>query len=124
EWSSPSTDGNRPVILIATGAEVHLALEAQSALLNAGVPARVVSMPSRELFEQQPESYRNEVLPPSIRRRIVIEAASPFGWDKYATDEGSILGINRFGASAPGNTVLREYGFSAATIVEAAKNLQ
>lgn len=124
EWSSPSTDGNRPVILIATGAEVHLALEAQSALLNAGIPARVVSMPSRELFEQQPESYRNEVLPPSIRRRIVIEAASPFGWDKYATDEGSILGINRFGTSAPGNTVLREYGFSAAAIVEAAKNLQ
>lgn len=124
EWSAPSTDGNRPVILIATGSEVHLALEAQTALGKEGVPTRVVSMPSRDLFEQQPESYRNEVLPPSIRRRIVIEAASPFGWDKYATDEGTILGIDRFGASAPGGTVMKEFGFTSAHVAEAAKKLQ
>ncbi len=124
EWSTPSTGGNRPVILIATGSEVHLALEAQVALQEEGVPTRIVSMPSRELFEQQSETYRNEVLPPSIRRRIVIEAASPFGWDKYATDEGIILGIDRFGASAPGGTVLKAFGFNVANIVEAAKNLQ
>ncbi len=124
EWSTPSTGGNRPVILIATGSEVHLALEAQVALQEEGVPTRIVSMPSRELFEQQSGTYRNEVLPPSIRRRIVIEAASPFGWDKYATDEGIILGIDRFGASAPGGTVLKAFGFNTANIVEAAKNLQ
>ena len=124
EWSSPSTDGNRPVIIIATGAEVHIALEAQEKLQEDGVPARIVSMPSRELFEQQPDAYRNEVLPPSIRRRIVVEAASPFGWDKYATDEGIILGINRFGSSAPGSRVLEEYGFSTQHIVSAVKNLQ
>ncbi len=124
EWSTPSTGGNRPVILIATGSEVHLALEAQRALQKDGLPTRVVSMPSRELFEQQPEAYRNEVLPLSIRRRIVIEAASPFGWDKYATDEGVILGIDRFGASAPGNTVMSEYGFTAEHVAQAAKNLQ
>ncbi len=124
EWAMPSTDGNKPVILIATGSEVHLALEAQRLLGEEGIPARVVSMPSRELFEQQPESYRNEVLPPSIRRRIVIEAASPFGWDKYATDEGAIIGINRFGASAPGGTVMNEYGFTPAHIIEIARKMQ
>ncbi len=124
EWSTPSTGGNRPVILIATGSEVHLALDAQSALQEEGVPTRVVSMPSRELFEQQLETYRNDVLPPSIRRRVVIEAASPFGWDKYATDEGIILGIDHFGSSAPGGTVLKEFGFSTETVTEAANNLQ
>ena len=124
EWSTPSTGGHRPVILIATGSEVHLALEAQRILQEEGMPTRVVSMPSRELFEQQPDDYRNEILPPSIRRRIVIEAASSFGWDKYATDEGIILGIDRFGSSAPGNRVLEEYGFSAENVAQAAKNLQ
>ncbi len=124
EWSTPSTGGNRPVILVATGSEVHLALEAQRVLQQEKVPTRVVSMPSRELFELQPETYRNDVLPSSIRRRVVIEAASPFGWDKYATDEGIILGIDHFGASAPGSTVLKEYGFTVENVVEAAKNLQ
>ena len=123
EWSTPSTGGNRPVILIATGSEVHLALEAQLILGEEGIPTRVVSMPSRELFEEQPETYRNGILPPSIRRRIVIEAASPFGWDKYATDEGIILGIDHFGSSAPGSTVMKEYGFTAAHVVQAVKNL-
>ena len=123
EWSIPSTGGNRPVILIATGSEVHLALEAQLILGEEGIPTRVVSMPSRELFEEQPETYRNDILPPSIRRRIVIEAASPFGWDKYATDEGIILGIDHFGSSAPGSTVMKEYGFTAAHVVQAVKNL-
>ena len=124
EWSNPSTGGNRPVILIATGSEVHLALEAQRALQEEGVSTRIVSMPSRELFEQQPDAYRNEVLPPSLRRRIVIEAASPFGWDKYATDEGIIRGIDHFGASAPGSTVLEKFGYTVQRIVAAAKNLQ
>ncbi len=123
EWGNASGSGSKPVILIATGAEVHLALEAQQQLEEEGIPARVVSMPSVELFEQQPEEYRQEILPSSIRKRVVIEAASPIGWHRFITEEGTILGIDRFGSSAPGNRVLEEYGFTAGHVVEAAKNL-
>ena len=123
EWSSASASGSRPVILVATGAEVHLALEARLSLEEEGIPTRVVSMPSWELFEEQPESYRETVLPSGVRRRVIVEAASPFGWHRYATDEGSILGIDRFGSSAPGATVLKEYGYTAGHVVQAAKNL-
>jgi transketolase len=123
EWGNASGSGFKPVILVATGAEVHLALEARQILEEEGIPSRVVSMPSTELFEQQPEEYRNAVLPPSIRKRVVIEAASPIGWHSYATDEGTIIGINRFGASAPGKKVLDEYGFTVERIVKAAKNM-
>lgn len=123
DWSSASGSGNRPVILVATGAEVHLALEARGQLEDEGIPTRVVSMPSWELFEAQPASYREEVLPSGMRRRVIVEAASTFGWHRYATDEGTVLGIDRFGSSAPGGTVLKEYGFTAAHVVQAAKNL-
>ncbi|ANT65715.1 transketolase [Prosthecochloris sp. CIB 2401] len=123
DWGSPSGGGGKPVILIATGSEVHPALEAQEILEDHGVPTRVVSMPSVELFLQQSLEYRHEVLPPSIRRRVVIEAASPFGWHRFAGNEGSIIGVERFGASAPGNRVQEEFGFTATHIVEVARNL-
>ncbi|ASQ91222.1 transketolase [Prosthecochloris sp. GSB1] len=123
DWSGASGGGNRPVILVATGAEVHLALEAREQLEDEGIPARVVSMPSWELFEAQPASYREEVLPSGMRRRVIVEAASTFGWHRYATDEGTVLGIDRFGSSAPGGTVLKEYGFTVEHVVQAAKNL-
>ncbi len=109
------------VILIATGSEVSLALEAHERLATEQIRSRVVSMPSWELFEAQPKSYRDEVLPPAIRARVSIEAASPFGWERYVGLDGAIIGINRFGASAPGPIVMHELGFTAENVVAAAK---
>jgi len=109
------------VILIATGSEVSIALEAHQRLVKEGIRSRLVSMPSWELFELQPQSYRDTVLPPSVRSRVSVEAASPFGWERYVGLEGAIIGVNRFGASAPGPVVMREYGFTAEHVVETAK---
>jgi transketolase len=109
------------VILIATGSEVSIALEAHRQLAAEGIRSWVVSMPCWELFEHQPRAYRDAVLPPYVRARVSIEAASPFGWERYVGDRGAIIGINRFGASAPGNTVMREFGFTAEHIVRQAK---
>ena len=111
------------VILIATGSEVSLALEAHARLAGDGIRSRVVSMPSWELFDAQPQSYRDTVLPPSVRARVSIEAASPFGWERYVGPSGAIIGVNRFGASAPGPVVMREFGFTLEHVVETAKAL-
>ncbi|RNA65429.1 transketolase [Prosthecochloris sp. ZM_2] len=123
EWGNASGSGFKPVIIIATGAEVHIALDARQILEEEGIPTRVVSMPSIELFEEQPEEYRYDVLPPSIRKRVVVEAASPMCWHRYATDEGTIVGVSGFGASAPGERVLEEYGFTSQRVAKAAKSL-
>jgi transketolase len=109
------------VILIATGSEVSLALEAYRQLTRDGVRSRVVSMPSMELFEAQPQSYRDQVLPPQVRARVSIEAASPFGWDRYVGPAGAIISVNRFGASAPGPVVMQKFGFTADHVVATAK---
>jgi transketolase len=109
------------LILIATGSEVSLALEAHQRLVKEGVRSRVVSMPSWELFEAQPQSYRDSVLPPSVQARVSVEAASPFGWERYVGLAGAIIGVNRFGASAPGDVVMRELGFTAEHVVDTAK---
>ncbi len=109
------------VILIATGSEVALALEAQRRLAEEGIRSRVVSMPCWELFEAQPQSYRDAVLPPALRARVSVEAASPFGWERYVGAERAILGLNRFGASAPGTVVMRELGFTVEKVVAKAK---
>src|SRR5208282_1687058 len=114
--------GSSPeVILIATGSEVSIALEAHQRLVKEGIRSRLVSMPCWELFELQPQSYRDTVLPPSVRARVSVEAASPFGWERYVGLEGAIIGVNRFGASAPGPVVMREYGFTPEHVVETAK---
>ena len=114
--------GSAPdVILIATGSEVSIALDAHERLTKDGIRSRVVSMPSWELFEAQPQAYRDTVLPPSIRARVSIEAASPFGWERYAGLEGAIIGVNHFGASAPGPVVMREFGFTPEHVVDTAK---
>jgi transketolase len=113
--------GTPEVILIATGSEVPLALEAHQRLTRDGIRSRLVSMPSWELFGAQPQSYRDEVLPPNIRARVSIEAASPFGWERYVGLDGAIIGVNRFGASAPGAVVMRKYGFTPDHVVETAK---
>ena len=116
------TDGPAPeVILIATGSEVPLVLEAHRRLAGEGIRSRVVSMPSWELFEAQPRTYREAVLPPAVRARVSVEAASPLGWERYVGTEGVIIGLNRFGASAPGAVVMRELGFTVDHVVEAAK---
>jgi len=120
---SEAEGGSPDVILIGTGSEVDLCVEAQARLKNFGVQARVVSMPSWELFEAQEESYREAVLPGRIKKRVTVEAASPLGWRRWAGDEGAILGINRFGASAPGAEVLRNYGFTPEHVAAAALRL-
>ena len=109
------------VILIATGSEVSIALEAHERLTKDGIRSRVVSMPCWELFDVQPQSYRDAVLPPGVRARVSIEAASPFGWERYVGLAGAIIGVNHFGASAPGPIVMREFGFTPEHIVETAK---
>jgi transketolase len=114
--------GSTPeVILIATGSEVSITLEAHERLTKDGIRSRVVSLPCWELFDAQPQSYRDAVLPPGIRARVSIEAASPFGWERYVGLEGAIIGVNRFGASAPGPVVMREFGFTVEHIVATAK---
>lgn len=110
-------------ILIATGAEVHLALAAQAALKKIQVSVRVVSMPSWELFGEQPAGYQAEVLPPELKLRLAIEAASPFGWARWTTDRGDVLGVERFGASAPGQVVMEKYGFTVENVVARFMNL-
>jgi transketolase len=114
---------NAQLILIATGSEVSLALKAQDKLKEESIASRVVSMPSWELFEKQDATYKEKVLPKAIRKRISIEAASPLGWHKYVTDEGEVIGISKFGESAPGDIVMKEYGFSVENVVAKAKSL-
>jgi transketolase len=121
---SEAPQGTPDIILIATGSEVSLAVGAQEKLLKENVRARVVSMPSWELFEAQPAGYREQVLPSSVSRRLAVEAGCPQGWSKYAGDHGAVIGVEHFGASAPGKTVLKEYGFSAENICEQALRLR
>jgi transketolase len=113
-------DEDAEVLLIATGSEVAVALGAREKLAEAGVAARVVSMPSRERFEDQDAAYRDAVLPPSLKARVVVEAASAFGWHRYAGEHGEVVGIDRFGASAPGARVMKEFGFTPEGVAEAA----
>ncbi|MBA7654737.1 Transketolase [subsurface metagenome] len=111
------------IILIATGSEVHIALEAGKLLQEKGIPARIVSMPSWELFDAQPEEYRHTVLPPDIRARVSIEAATPMGWERYVGLDGVAIGIPRFGASAPGNVVYEKLGLTARHMADEALKL-
>ncbi len=111
------------VILIASGSELHLAVAAGETLRNEGIGTRVVSMPSWELFEEQPESYRDEVLPPEIVTRLAVEAGATQGWHKYVGRRGEVIGVDRFGASAPGGKVLAEYGFTAGHVADRARAL-
>jgi transketolase len=111
------------IILIGTGSEVSLALEARERLEGEGIPTRVVSMPSWELFDRQPRGYRDEVLPPSVPARLAIEAGASLGWKKYVGDAGDSVSLDRYGASAPGETVLKELGFSVENVVARARGL-
>lgn len=117
------SDGDPDMILIATGSEVHLILEAQEQLKKSNIQARVVSMPCWSLFDKQSAAYREKVLPKNIRKRLAVEAGSPVGWLKYTTDDGDVIGIDRFGESAPGDEVMKDYGFSVENVVKRAKAL-
>ena len=98
-------------------------MEAQEKLKESDIQARIISMPSWSLFDKQNMAYREKILPKSIRKRLAVEAGSPVGWLKYVTDEGDVIGIDRFGESAPGDEVMKEYGFSVENVVNRAKAL-
>jgi transketolase len=110
-------DGGPEILLIATGSEVHLALGAQRALAERGMRARAVSLVCWELFEEQDQAYRDSVLPPEVRARVGIEAASPLGWERWVGPEGATVTLTRFGASAAGDVVMRELGFTVERVV-------
>ncbi|MFJ4814753.1 transketolase [Streptomyces sp. NPDC088801] len=115
-------EGGKPqVILIATGSEVHVAAGARELLQGAGVPTRVVSMPSVEWFEEQPRSYRDSVLPPSVRARVAVEAGIGLTWHRFVGDAGRIVSLEHFGASADARTLFAEYGFTPENVVAAAR---
>jgi transketolase len=118
---SEAKGGKPQVLLIGTGSEVQLCLKAKDILEKEGIPARVISFPSMELFAAQPISYRDEVLPPSVKARVVVEAASSFGWHQWAGSNGKFVTLERFGASAPGNVLFEKLGFTPGNIVAAAK---
>jgi transketolase len=117
-----SEGGEPQVILIGTGSEVQLCIDAYELLKKEGIPARVVSMPSWHLFEKQEQSYRNEVLPPHITARVAVEQASVMGWDRYAGSSGAIIGMHTFGSSAPLSDLLKKFGFTPEKVYEAAKD--
>jgi len=116
-------DGKPDVILIATGSEVSLIIAAGQKLTESEISVRMVSMPSWELFEAQPRSYRDSVFPPSRRARLAVEAGATQGWCKYVGDGGDVIGVDRFGASAPGKTMMREYGFTVENVCKHALKL-
>ena len=123
-YTLADAEGGKPeVLLIGTGSEVSLCVRAREKLQSYGVAARVVSMPSWELFEQQHADYKEQVLPKAVTKRVTIEAASTFGWARWAGTEGITIGINHFGASAPGETVMKNFGFTVEHLTAAALNL-
>ena len=115
--------GRADIILIGTGSELSLVVAARERLAKQNIHARVVSMPSWELFDQQPEEYRATILPKSVPARLAVEAALPLGWHRYVGDNGDVVGIERFGASAPGNVVMEKLGFTVDHVVERATAL-
>jgi len=120
---SPSTKETSDALILATGSEVPLAYEAQQELKKEGIDVAVVSMPSWDLFEKQDKEYRKSVLNPAVKKRLAVEMANPIGWERYTGDEGIILGIDGFGASAPGEIVMDKYGFNVSNVVRLVREL-
>jgi transketolase len=115
--------GAPDLVLIGTGSEVQLVMAAQATLSKDGIRARVVSMPSWELFEAEPADYRETVLPRAVTRRLAVEAGATFGWERWVGGAGAVVGIDRFGASAPGDIVMKELGFTVDHVVARARAL-
>jgi transketolase len=116
-------DDEAQVILMATGSEVSVAMEARDVLAGQGISARVVSMPSWELFEAQPREYREQVLPPAVTARLAVEAGVAFGWDRHVGPAGTTVTLDRFGASAPYKVLAEQFGFTAQAVAERARAL-
>jgi transketolase len=123
-WEAEESNGLPDLILIASGSEVALSIDAAKQLGEQGVQARVVSMPCWELFEAQPADYRDEVLPPDVKSRLSVEAGIALGWKQWVGDEGDSISIEHFGASAPGNTVLEKFGYTVDNVVARALALR
>jgi transketolase len=117
------TESTPDLILIGSGSEVHVCLEAAEKLAAEGISARVVNMASWELFDESPQSYRDEVLPPSVEPRIAVEAGLPMGWERYIGIDGRMIGMHRYGASAPGPVMFEKFGFTAQNIVDTAREM-
>ncbi|HIW34878.1 MAG TPA: transketolase [Candidatus Paenibacillus intestinavium] len=120
---SDAANGTPVAQIIATGSEVQLAVAAQKALAEEGIQVRVISMPSWDLFEKQSKEYKDSVILPEVKARLAVEMAHPMGWHKYVGDQGDILAIDTFGASAPGDRVIKEYGFTVENVVSKVKAL-
>ena len=121
-----SADGRKvtpKLILIATGSEVGLAIDAREKLQKAGTPTRVVSMPCWGFFDAQSPKYKESVLPKNVKARLAIEAGVSLGWAKYVGAGGDVLGVDRFGSSAPADDVFRDYGFTVENVIKKAKKL-
>lgn len=118
---SEAKDGKAVAQIIATGSEVQLAVKAQAALAEEGIHVRVVSLPSWDLFDKQDQAYKDSVILPEVKARVAVEMAHPFGWDRFVGEKGSIIAINKFGASAPGDKVIAEYGFTVENVVKHVK---
>jgi transketolase len=123
-WEAEEANGLPDLILLATGSEVHVALDAALRLDEQGVHGRVVSMPCWELFEAQGREYRDQVLPPDVKARVSVEAGVALGWERWVGDEGDSISIEHFGASAPGATVLEKFGYTVDGVVERALALR
>lgn len=117
------SENDPQIILMGSGSEVQLLLEAQEKLKAESINVRVVSFPSWELFDEQSEEYKQKVFPKNIRKRLAVEAGLPIGWHKYITDDGDVIGVTKFGESAPGPQVMKEYGFSVENVISKAKAL-
>jgi transketolase len=115
--------GTPDIILLSSGAEIHITLAAAEELQKAGVKARVVNMISFELFEQQPAAYKNSVLPPKVEKRLAVEAAASQSWYRYVGLKGEVVGIDRFGASAPAKVLFEKFGFTKENILARVKKL-
>ncbi|RYY08398.1 MAG: transketolase, partial [Alphaproteobacteria bacterium] len=118
-----SCEGTPDVILIGTGSEVSLCVGAYEKLTEEGVKARVVSMPSWELFEDQDEAYRESVLPSEVTARLAVEQGSSMGWDRYVGPKGKVIGMHTFGASAPASALMKKFGFTPEAVLETARGL-
>ena len=122
-WESPNISDRPEVILIGTGSEVHIALDAGKILEERGIMARVISLPSWKLFDAQSADYRNSVLPSNIRPRVAIEAATTMGWERYTGIDGVTLGIPHFGASAPAGVLYEKFGLTPQRMADEAETL-
>ena len=120
---SQEKGGDADIILMASGSEVSLIVEVQETLAKEGIDARVVSMPCWELFLEQPQEYQDQVITPEVKARLAVEAGVPLGWHQWVGDGGDIIGINKFGASAPASENFKQYGFTVENVVQRAKKL-